>query len=221
MSFLPFLDYCGVAMFAATGALAASRKQVDIIAFIFLGILTGVGGGTLRDLILGVPVFWVEQPLFLSICILTAVAVYFTAHHLESRYQTLLWLDALALASYGVFGAYRSLQVVDSAEVAVIMGMMTGTVGGILRDVLSSEPSVLMREEIYITAAMSGALVFAMGQQLGLPLPGVAGFATLLAFAVRSGAISRGWRLPPRRSPSECSPPFSTSGRSPTPPTSS
>ena len=183
-------------MFAATGALAASRKQVDVVAFIFLGIVTGVGGGTLRDLILGVPVFWVEQPQFLSVCILTSVAVYFIAHHLESRYRTLLWLDAVALASYGVFGAYRSLQVTDSAEVAVIMGMMTGTMGGILRDVLSSEPSVLMREEIYITAAMTGALVFAIGQRQGFPLPYVAGFATLLAFAVRSGALCRGWRLP-------------------------
>jgi uncharacterized membrane protein YeiH len=183
-------------MFAATGALAASRKQVDIIAFLFLGIVTGVGGGTLRDLILGEPVFWVEQPRFLAVCILTAAAVYFTAHHLESRYRTLLWLDAFALASYGVFGAYRSLQVTDSVEVAVIMGVMTGTVGGILRDMLSSEPSVLMREEIYITAAMSGALFFALGQSMHLPLPYVAGVATLLAFAIRSGAISRGWRLP-------------------------
>ena len=196
MNGFQLLDYFGVAMFAATGALAASRKQADIIAFVFLGTVTGVGGGTLRDLILGVPVFWVEQPRFLSVCILTAVAVYFTAHHLESRHRTLLWLDAVALASYGVFGAHRSLQITDSAEVAIIMGMMTGTAGGILRDVLSSEPSVLMREEVYITAAMSGALIFVTGQALGLPLAYAAGSGTLFAFGVRSGAISRGWRLP-------------------------
>ncbi len=196
MSVIQLLDYFGVAMFAATGALAASRKQGDIVAFVFLGIVTGVGGGTLRDVILGVPVFWVEQPFYLSVCLLTAVAVYFTAHLLESRFRTLLWLDAFALSCYGVFGAYRSLQVTDSAEVAVIMGVMTGTVGGILRDVLSSEPSVLMREELYITAAMTGALVFVVAQGQGVPLPFTAGAATLVAFGVRSGGLSLGWRLP-------------------------
>ena len=77
------------------------------------------------------------------------------------------------------------------------MGMMTGTVGGILRDVLSSEASVLMREEIYITAAMRGALVFVVGHWLDFPVPYVAGIATIIAFGVRSGGISRGWKLPP------------------------
>ena len=93
------LDYAGIAVFAATGALAASRKQVDMIGFLFFAAITGIGGGTVRDLILDVPVFWVANPDYLVICVLTAVIVYFTAHLFESRYRLLLWLDAIGLAA--------------------------------------------------------------------------------------------------------------------------
>ena len=99
------LDYAGIAVFAATGALAASRKQVDMIGFLFFAAITGIGGGTVRDLVLDVPVFWVANPDYLVICVVTAVIVYFTAHLFESRYKLLLWLDAIGLAAYCVFGA--------------------------------------------------------------------------------------------------------------------
>ena len=194
------LDYAGVGLFAATGALTASRKQLDIIGFLFMATITGVGGGTVRDLILDVPVFWVEQYLYILICAAAAVLVYFGAHLIESRYRLLLWLDALALAAYGVFGAFKGLAVTGSPVVALVMGMMTGTLGGILRDLVAGEPSVLMRKEIYISAAMAGATVFVVADQLGMaPLASiVAGFA--IALAVRSGALAFGWTLPTYRS---------------------
>lgn len=194
------LDYAGVGLFAATGALTASRKQLDIIGFLFMATITGVGGGTVRDLILDVPVFWVEQYLYILICAAAAVLVYFGAHLIESRYRLLLWLDALALAAYGVFGAFKGLAVTGSPVVAIVMGMMTGTLGGILRDLVAGEPSVLMRKEIYISAAMAGATVFVVADQLGMaPLASiVAGFA--IALAVRSGALVFGWTLPTYRS---------------------
>jgi uncharacterized membrane protein YeiH len=197
---LVFLDYVGVALFAATGALAASRKQLDIIGFMFLGAVTGIGGGTARDLILGVPVFWVEQHFYILVCAVTAILVYFTAHLMESRYRLLLWLDAVALAAYGVFGAYKGLMATDSATVAVVMGMITGTLGGILRDVLAGEPSVLMRQEIYVAAALAGAVAFVTAHALGMPLSLAAGLGFLLALGVRSGALLLGWTFPPYRS---------------------
>jgi uncharacterized membrane protein YeiH len=195
-----FLDYAGVALFAATGALTASRKQLDIISFLFLGTVTGTGGGTVRDLILDVPVFWVEQPLYILICAVSAICVYFGAHLLESRYRFLLWLDALGLAAYGVYGAYKGLSVTGSPVIAVVMGTMTGTLGGILRDVLAGEPSVLMRKEIYLTAAMAGAAAFVLADVAGLPrfLSAAAGF--VLAFGVRAGALLFGWSLPQYKS---------------------
>jgi len=195
-----FLDFIGVALFAATGALAASRKELDIVGFLFLSAVTGIGGGTARDLILGVPVFWVEQPVFILVCVMTAILGYFAAHFIESRYRLLLWFDAVALSAYGVFGAYKGFAVTDSATVAVVMGMITGTLGGILRDVLAGEPSVLMRQEIYVAAALAGAATFVTVYSLGLALSLSAGSGFLVALGIRSGALHFGWTLPRYRS---------------------
>ena len=195
-----FLDFLGVALFSATGALAASRKQLDIIGFLFLAGVTGTGGGTVRDLILGVPVFWVEREAYILVCAATAVGVYFAAHLIESRYRLLLWLDAVALAAYGVFGAYKGLMVTGSPTVAVVMGMVTGTLGGILRDVLAGEPSVLLRQEIYVAAAGAGAVAFVAVSWAGGPLGLAAAAGFVVALGVRSGALWFGWTLPAYRS---------------------
>lgn len=195
-----FLDYAGVALFAATGALAASRKQLDIIGFLFFGAVTGIGGGTARDLILGVPVFWVDHHVYLLVCAGTAAFVYGTAHLIESRYRLLLWLDAVALAAYGVFGAYKGLVVTESATIAVVMGMITGTLGGILRDVLAREPSVLMRQEIYVAAALAGAAAFVIAHAVGAPLVLAAAAGFLCALGMRCGALWFGWTLPAYKS---------------------
>ena len=200
MTAMIFLDYVGVILFAATGALVASRKQLDIIGFIFLATVTGTGGGTLRDLVLGVPVFWVAEPRYLLACAATALAAFFTAHLLESRYRWVLWLDAVAISAYGVFGAYKGLAETGSAVVAVLMGMTTAAVGGVIRDVLADEPSVLLRKEIYMVAAMGGAVVFVAADAAGLRLPLAAGAGFATAFGLRSGALARGWTLPAYRS---------------------
>ncbi|NKF30694.1 trimeric intracellular cation channel family protein, partial [Pseudomonas sp. BGM005] len=98
MSLLVYLDYAGIALFAATGALAASRKQLDLIGFLFFAMVTGTGGGTVRDIVLGrVPVFWVLNPAYILVCCVVGVIVFFTAHLLESRYRLLIWLDAIGL----------------------------------------------------------------------------------------------------------------------------
>ena len=168
MTLLEGLDYAGVAVFAATGALAASRKQLDMIGFIFLAAVTGIGGGTFRDIVLGAtPVFWVQRPEYLLVCVGVAVIVYFTAHLVESRYRLLLWLDAVGLSAYSVMGAAKGLALSGSPIVALVTGMMTATLGGILRDLLSGEPSVLMRPEIYVSAALAGAGGFVAASLVG------------------------------------------------------
>ncbi|MGA1341969.1 MAG: trimeric intracellular cation channel family protein [Hyphomonas sp.] len=191
------LDYAGIAVFAATGALAASRKQIDMIGFLFFAAVTGIGGGTLRDLILGVPVFWVVNPDYLVICVLTAVIVYFTAHLFESRYRLLLWLDAIGLAAYCVFGAWKALSVTGSPVIGVVMGVITASFGGILRDQLAGEPSILLQREIYITAALIGASVYTGLAMAGLPVMTAALLAAVAAFAIRGGALKFGWSFPP------------------------
>ena len=200
MTAMLVLDYLGVALFAATGALSASRKELDIIGFLFLAAITGIGGGTVRDLVLGIDVFWVETPAYILVCAATAGAIYFTAHLLESRYRWLLWLDALALAAYGVLGASKGLAVTGSPVVAVVMGMLTGTLGGILRDVLANEPSVLLRREIYVSAVLCGALAYVGAEAAGLAPAFAAGIGFAVAFAIRGSALAFGWTLPTYRS---------------------
>ena len=197
MDQIVFLDYAGVAVFAATGALAASRKELDIIGFLFLAGVTGIGGGTVRDLVLGVPVFWVVNHDYLTVCAAVALLVYFTAHLIESRYRLLLWLDAVGVAAYCVYGAWKGLLVTGSAPVAIVMGLMTATLGGILRDLIAGEPSVLMRQEVYVTAAMAGAVSFSLLTIAGLPTIAAALAAFAVAFAIRAGAIRYGWSIPP------------------------
>ncbi len=196
MNELYLLDYAGVAVFAATGALAASRKQLDIVGFLFFAIVTGVGGGTVRDLILGVPVFWTQDHAFLIVGAAVACIFFFTAHRIESRYRLLLWLDGLGLAAYAVYGAWKGLAVSGSPIVAAVMGVFTATLGGILRDVLAHEPSVLMRREVYVTSALVGASGFVLFHAF-LPTLAAAAAAFILAFALRAGAIRFGWSIPP------------------------
>lgn len=197
---LQFLDYAGVAVFAATGALAASRKQLDIVGFIFLAAITGIGGGTLRDVILNIPVFWIKNSAYVLICVAIAIAVFFTAHLVESRWKWLLWLDAIGLAAFAAMGAERGLAITGSPVVAIITGMFTATLGGILRDIVAGEPSVLLRREVYISAAAAGAAAYVVADRLTTApeLSAVASFA--VTFVVRGGALWFGWSLEPYRS---------------------
>ncbi len=193
---LQVLDYLGIAVFAVTGALAASRKQVDIVAFIFFATVTATGGGTLRDILLDVPVFWIRNPLYLAIPLGVAVLVYFTAHLVESRYRILLWADAIGLAAYAVVGAAKTLSAGASIADALMLGVLTASFGGVIRDVLAGEPSVILRRELYITAAFAGALVFVLLASTAAPFWITASAGFLVAFGVRAGALIRGWALP-------------------------
>jgi uncharacterized membrane protein YeiH len=193
---LQLLDYLGIAVFAATGALAASRKQLDIVAFTFFAAVTATGGGTLRDVLLDVPVFWVRHPTYLLVALGVAVLVYFTAHLFESRFRVLLWADAIGLAAYAVVGAAKTLAAGASAADALALGVLTATFGGVIRDVLAGEPSVILRRELYITCAFAGALTFVAISAAGAPFWTGATLGFLVAFGVRAGALVLGWSLP-------------------------
>jgi uncharacterized membrane protein YeiH len=197
MNYLQFLDYAGVAVFAATGALAASRKQLDIVGFAFFAAITGIGGGTLRDLLLGkLPVFWVHDPGYIIVCVFVATSVFFLAHLVEYRYRLLLWLDAIGMSAYCVMGTVLGLQAGVSAYAAIVMGVMTATFGGIFRDLLSGEQSVLLRDEIYVTASLLGAVAYVVlaSTPLGQPISLI--ISVSLAFLLRAAALLFRWTLP-------------------------
>lgn len=191
------LGYCGIAVFTVSGALDAARKQMDILGFILIGLATGLGGGTLRDLLLGVtPVYWVREPAYISLGVAVAVITYFVVPYIEGRKRALVWMDAIGLALFCVTGTQTALLHGAAPLVAVSMGVMTATFGGIIRDVLCAESLVLGGRELYVTAALAGASSHLLLVELGLPgdLALVGGF--VVALLLRSCAILFGWQLP-------------------------
>ena len=191
-----FFDVVAAVVFAVSGSLVASRKGLDVMGFMWLAVVTGVGGGTVRDVILGVPVFWVQNPVHVSACLVTAVVMHFVAPLVESRYRALLWFDAFGLALVTVAGTVKASDVGAPALVAIAMGAVTGTVGGMIRDTLGHVPSVLLSHEIYVTASVLGACTYVGLNGLGVVRleAMIAGF--VVTFAVRGLAIRFGWSLP-------------------------
>ncbi|MCJ7420854.1 trimeric intracellular cation channel family protein [Sphingomicrobium astaxanthinifaciens] len=189
------LDYVGIAVFAVSGALLAAKKQQTLVTFFFFALVTGVGGGTLRDLLIGAPVFWVRHNETLLVIIAATMAAWFIKA-LRTSERPLLWFDALGLAAYSVYGASKALRYGVAPLPAVVMGIMTACVGGIIRDVLAGEPSILMRPELYVTAAAFASGLFVVLVTAGVPSLLAAVVAGLLGFSLRGAAISRGLSLP-------------------------
>lgn len=191
---LSVLDYAGVAMFAASGALMAAQKRQDVVAFIFFAAITGVGGGTLRDLLIDAPVFWVLDPGYVIVCTVVAVMVFLTRGR-GIHEQGLLWLDAVGLCVYAVVGAAKALSLGVHPVICVVMGALTATFGGIIRDVLAGEPSILLRRELYITPATISASMFIILRTIGVDWTWASAIAVVCGFIVRAGAIQWKWHM--------------------------
>nr|WP_255733507.1 trimeric intracellular cation channel family protein [Ruegeria sp. Ofav3-42] len=192
------LDYASVLVFALTGALVASRAQLDLVGFAFIACLTAVGGGTIRDLLLNRhPVFWVGQPDYILIASAAAVLVFFTAHMVESRYSWLVWLDSFALAIAAAAGTGAALSMNQSGVIVVLMGVTTGCLGGLMRDVVCNEvPLVLKQGELYVSCAFSGALAAVVADRLGFDELATLAACALICWALRAGSLVFGWQLP-------------------------
>ena len=192
---LAWLDYAGVFVFAASGALLAAKKRQTIVTFLFFAVITGVGGGTVRDLLIGAPVFWIGQNAVLLICIVAGTTVWMLPRRwLEGR--LLDWLDAAGLAAYASFGAAKGLAYDVAPIPAIGMGVLTACLGGIIRDVLAGEPSTLMRPELYVTAAALSAALTILLIWFGLPTAAAGAIAFVAGFGLRGAAIVRGLSLP-------------------------
>lgn len=193
-----FFDLLGVAVFAISGALAAGRKSLDLIGVLVIAIVTAVGGGTLRDLLLSRhPVFWVASPDFLSVSIVCALLTLVYVRWLHPPERLLLVADALGLALFTISGA-RIAQTMHVDEIiVVVMGVITGVFGGVLRDVLCAEiPMILRKGSIYATTAIAGASVFVLIDDLGLHRMSAAIIGMIVIAALRLGAIVWNWSLP-------------------------
>lgn len=192
---LYLVDYAGVAVFAATGALAAARQKQDLVTLAFFAAITGVGGGTLRDLLIDAPVFWVHDWKYIAVCLAAAVGVWFLGRR-DWRFRALLWLDAIGLAAYGVMGAAKAEALGLAPLICIVMGALTACFGGVVRDLLAGQPSILLRREINVTAAILAATLYIVLRIPEAPIWPAAIVAAVAGFMLRAGALRWGWTLP-------------------------
>ncbi|MEM5527437.1 trimeric intracellular cation channel family protein [Gammaproteobacteria bacterium AS21] len=186
----------GVIVFSISGALFAAKKGMDILGFILMGTVTGIGGGTLRDLLLDIPVFWVREPLTIYLCIGSSAFAYFATKLFLKRDFWIVWLDALGLSVFAVMGTQVALDSDTPFVVAIVMGVMSATFGGIMRDVLCSSTLMLMRPEMYISCALFASVVYVGLYYFGVPELFIVSAAFIAGFGLRAAAIIFKLKLP-------------------------
>ena len=192
---LNWLDLAGVAIFALTGALVAAKERQTFVTLGFFSLVTGVGGGTIRDLLIGAPVFWIQDARVPVVCLAVALFAWFTpTRWWEGRFLSIA--DGLGLAAYAVLGAAKAIEYGLPPVSAAFMGIITGCVGGIIRDVLAGRPSILMRPELYVTAAALSASVTVLGDLAGIRREWVWIAATTAGYGLRLVAIRWNLALP-------------------------
>jgi uncharacterized membrane protein YeiH len=166
-SILAFM-YFGDVVFTISGALTAARYRMDVLGFMMIGTITGIGGGTTRDLLLGRPVWWTRNPEELILCVVTSLVTFFFITSDLTRRKWMLWADALGLSVFGVVGCHIALQFGSPLIMAVFMGMVTATGGGFMRDVITNTQPMITCGQVYATAALLGSLSYASLRQFGV-----------------------------------------------------
>lgn len=202
---LDFLDILGVAIFALSGALLAARQRQTFVTMAFFALLTGVGGGTVRDLLIGAPVFWITDPWVAAVCLGIALLAWFTPTRWYDG-KLLDYADGAGLAAYAVLGSAKALSYGIPPVPALLMGVITGCVGGIIRDVIAGRPSILMRPELYVTAAALSSALCVLGTYAQLPRLPVWAVAAAAGFILRSISIRFSLALPAYRDPRDSPP---------------
>lgn len=193
---LHYLDLLGTVVFAITGLLAARRKQLDLFGAIVIAMVTAIGGGTVRDLIMGVPVFWTQNDLYIYVVVVSALLLFFLARYRRLPVRMLLFLDALGLAVFTVIGTQKAMALGFSDPIAIMTGIMTGVVGGVIRDVLVGEVPLVFRKEIYATASFVGASLLLVLVQSGVATDWAVVMSIVVTLSLRMMAIVFNIELP-------------------------
>ena len=197
LSFVYILEMAGTAAFAVSGALAASRKNMDIFGYCVLALMPAVGGGTVRDIIIDrVPVFWINDNRYVTVAIFAALIVYFSSYKPGSRRRILVWMDALGLALFAALGAEICLQRDTGPLVAIMLGVTTAVTGGMIRDIICNEIPLILSREIYATAALVAALGYVLADSFGFGDHLSLLAAVAAGFTIRALAIIYDWSLP-------------------------
>lgn len=194
---LYLLDLIGVAVFAVSGVLVAARSDMDLLGGLALAALTAIGGGTLRDVLLNRhPIFWVRDARYLSVILVAAsLAMVYIAFFPPLGYGLLI-ADALGLALFAISGAQIAEAAGLSWSIVVLMGTMTGTAGGMLRDVMSARVPLIFQQDLYATAAITGILAYLVLQKLGAPRNLAVCLGVAVILLMRLLAVVWGMHLP-------------------------
>lgn len=191
-----FADRFGVFVFAISGGVLAVRKEMDLLGVVVLAFLPAIGGGTLRDLLLDQPVFWLSDTLTLVLAIAGGLTA-FLFYRFVSQFRALRWPDAVGMSLFAVTGAAKAMSLGHGFMVVVIMGAITASAGGLLRDVIANEePLVLKEGELYATCALAGSAVYFGAVTLGVPEQAAFVAGMLTAFISRASGILFGIKLP-------------------------
>ncbi len=199
LSIITYLDFLGVFVFALTGALAANRNDMDIFGHIVLAMFPAIGGGTLRDLILDVPVFWLGAPVYIWLAICAAILIFTFPPRIGRRLTVLEWADAVGMALFCVLGASKTYALTQNITISVAMGIVTAAAGGMIRDIVCNEIPLILQKEIYATAALIGGLVYCLAARYGTPEITALALGGTCAFIVRGCALLFGWSFPRRK----------------------
>lgn len=191
----------GTAVFALSGAMAAARQNLDIFGFIIVGLAPAIGGGTLRDLLLDAErLFWIDDLNYILVASAVSIIAFFQVHRLDGkRYTLLTWADAIGMALFSIMGTQAAMNYDIHPLIVIIMGMVTATFGGMLRDIICNEVPFLLQKEIYALAALAGSLVYMGLVHLGVAQNIAMTLSIIAIIAIRGPALIWGWSLPPYR----------------------
>lgn len=194
---LHWIDLAGVAVFAMSGTLMAFKKHMDGFGVVVLASVTAIGGGTVRDMILDLPVFWVQDPSFFYAILIAALLTILwlrVSHKFPMHY--LLIADAIGLAFFNVMGLQKALAYGASPLVAIALGTMTGVFGGLIRDVMCGEIPLVLKGELYATTCIVGGMVFIIGDWLNFSSSLCMAAGLLATLVLRLMAMRWQWHLP-------------------------
>lgn len=197
MSLIIWLDFIGTMVFAMSGVLTAAEKRLDLFGASVIGVVTAVGGGTTRDLLLGItPVTWLSTPVYLYVILAGVVIAIVFRRLLATLRRTLFLFDTIGIGVFTVIGLEKALNLGVHPAVAVMMGMTTAVVGGVIRDTLTNEVPLIFKREIYATACIAGALVYLLLRWLGVDSALVQLFTVVVIITVRLLSIHYNWSMP-------------------------
>ncbi|HEY5994362.1 MAG TPA: trimeric intracellular cation channel family protein [Gallionellaceae bacterium] len=197
MNLIYVLDLCAVAVCAITATIEARRRELDLFGVVVVAIISGIGGGTLRDLLLGrLPVYWIHDPIYVVVGMLSGTLTFFLGRGLKLPKNFFLIPDAVGMALFTVIGTSIALKLEAPWLIAALMGVITGVFGGVIRDILCNEIPLIFRTDIYATASLAGALLLIVLERIGLEHNIAILSAMVSTVAIRLAAIRWHIHLP-------------------------